>query len=59
MLKVLVNISGDRTLHLSWQGKNWYTVIRNELNIKDIDTQKDSYQDVFPTQSKKEIPWAK
>jgi hypothetical protein len=54
MIKILVNISGDKKLHFSWQAKEWNSEISNGLNIKDRDTQNDSNQGDFPTQSYKE-----
>ena len=36
-MKILVKISGDKKLHLSWNVKYWKTDIRNGLNIKEVD----------------------
>jgi hypothetical protein len=39
MIKILVNISGDKKLHFSWQAEKWNSEINNGLNIKDTDTE--------------------
>jgi len=47
LIKILVNITGDIKLHLSWQLKKWNMEIWKAPNIKEIDLQNDSIQGGF------------